>query len=264
MERFPTPPGMSRIDLPDGSFGAWLRSLTVKPDGSAVYHFNGARKPKDVHVAVIDLDIGTRDLQQCADAVMRLRAEYLLASGCQDDIAFNFTSGDRAAWTAWARGERPRVEGHNVSWSKRAAADDSYGSFRRYLNTVFSYAGSASLEGELEQVDRPSRLEPGDIFIQGGYPGHAVIVMDVAEDAAGQRHFLLAQSHMPAQSLHVLRRPGHRNPWYPAGDSGPLATPEWPFTFDDLKRFPTAACEDEPPTVNSAHAELAAGGEAQN
>ena len=242
-ERFPTPPGTTRLDVPDGSFGAWLRALPVKLDGSAVYYFNGARKPKDVHAAVVDLDIGTRDLQQCADAVMRLRAEYLRAAGCQDDIAFNFTSGDRASWTAWSSGERPRIQGNDVSWSKRAAADDSYGNFRRYLTTVFSYAGSASLEQELGKVKRPSRLEPGDIFIQGGFPGHAVIVMDVAEDAAGQRHFLLAQSYMPAQSLHVLKRPGHQSPWYPANDSGPLATPELPFTFDHLKRFPATGCD---------------------
>ena len=246
-QRFPAPPGTTRLAANEGSFAAWLRALPVKPRGSEVHHFDGTVKPNKVHAAVIDLDVGTRDLQQCADAVMRLRAEYLRAAGCEEQVAFNFTSGDRAAWTAWAHGERPRIDGNRVSWSKRAAADESYKSFRRYLDTVFIYAGSASLERELDKVDDPSKIEAGDVFIQGGFPGHAVIVMDVAEDSRGQRRFLLAQSYMPAQDLHVLRRPGSESPWYDAQAAGALITPEWRFRFSDLQRFSAVDCQrDEP------------------
>lgn len=60
----------------------------------------------------------------------------------------------------------------------------------------------------------------------------AVIVVDVAENARGQRVFLLAQSFMPAQEIHVLRGPsGERGPWYEARSDGALRTPEWPFQF---------------------------------
>lgn len=45
--------------------------------------------------AVIDIDVEKRDLQQCADAVMRLRAEWLWSIGTKDRIAFNYTGGGR-------------------------------------------------------------------------------------------------------------------------------------------------------------------------
>ena len=202
---------------------------------------------QSAHHAVFDIDVGSRDLQQCADAVIRLRAEYLftrLSEGAEcGDISFNFTSGDAARWSDWRRGIRPRVSGNRVSWNQTASADETYLNFRRYLNTVFTYAGTHSLERELLPVSDPARVEPGDVFIQGGFPGHAVIVVDVAEDERGRRVFLLAQSYMPAQDIHLLRNPASRSPWYEAASSGRLLTPEWEFSFSDLRRFGDSECE---------------------
>jgi hypothetical protein len=64
--------------------------------------------------------------------------------------------------------------------------------------------------------------------------------MDVAIDITGNRKFLLAQSYMPAQDIHLLKNPsfiGDRVPWYsiPAGEK--LFTPEWVFKNSELKRF---------------------------
>ncbi|MEZ4798767.1 MAG: DUF4846 domain-containing protein [Flavobacteriales bacterium] len=55
----------------------------------------------DVYDAVVDLEIGTKDLHQCADAVMRLRAEYLWVTQQYDKIHFNFTNGFRVDYTEW-------------------------------------------------------------------------------------------------------------------------------------------------------------------
>lgn len=86
-------------------------------------------------------------------------------------------------------------------------------------------------------------MEPGDVFIQGGFPGPAVLVVDVAEDAKGRRVFLLSQSYMPAQEIHVLKNPNDpSNPWYSAEDSGDLETPEWVFKRKSLKRFSETGC----------------------
>jgi hypothetical protein len=239
-ERIAPPAGFRRVPEAAGSFGAWLRKLPLKPGRPPVRLFDGRLKTnQSAHWAVLDIDVGRGDLQQCADAVMRLRAEYLRAAGAEGAIGFHFTNGEPARWSAWRDGFRPRVRGNRVAWAKSAARDGSYASFRRYLDVVFTYAGSASLERELERVRDPRRIQAGDVFIQGGHPGHAVLVADVAEDAAGRRAVLLVQSYMPAQNIHILRHPGAReNPWYVITGNDRLLTPEWEFPPGALRRFP--------------------------
>lgn len=132
---------------------------------------------------------------------------------------------------------------NRVTWNKTAAPDSGYQNFRKYLDTVFMYAGSASIQKELERVHDPGKLEIGDVFIKGGFPGHAVLVVDVVERTDGAQMFLLVQSYMPAQEIHVLRNPASSgSPWYPAAKVGPLVTPEWTFEYTDLRRFPERDC----------------------
>lgn len=236
--RLTPPAGFTRLLQAEDSFGNWLRDLPLLAKNSSVRLFNGQMKGnQSAHFAVVDIDVGSRDLQQCADAVMRLRAEYLLAAGREDRISFNFTSGHASTWPAWRKGMRPVIRGNRVSFSPKAAPNPSYENFRNYLSNVFIYAGSASLVRELARVRNPRTVLPGDVFIQGGYPGHAVMVMDVAENTNGNRVFLLAQSYMPAQQIHILVQPGNASPWYPAKSSGTLQTPEWRFDYTDLYRF---------------------------
>lgn len=238
-QRFAPPAGYQRVILQGRSFGAWLRRLPLKPPGSKVMLFTGARKAnQSVHAAVIDIDVGRRDLQQCADAVMRLRAEYLYARGAkvQRRIAFNYTSGDRVAWSRWQRGERPVVRGRKVVWRRGGATGASRTNFRAYLKSIFTYAGTWSLSRELRPVANAADVRVGDVFIQGGFPGHAVIVVDAARGPAGRTAFLLAQSFMPAQSIHVLKNP-KGGVWYIAPVSGDLVTPEWTFKRGAHKRF---------------------------
>ena len=243
-ERIPPPPGYQRIEAADRSFGAWLRRLPLLPAGAKVLLYDGREKAFQggAH-AVLDLDVGERDLQQCADAVMRLRAEYLRASACEDEIQFHFTSGDLARWSSWKEGMRPVVRGNKVSWTRTGTSDRSQRAFRHYLDTVFTYAGSSSLSQELNRVADSTAVQPGDVFVQGGFPGHAVLVADVVEDARGRRAFLLVQSYMPAQSVHVLRNlAAGGTPWFEAKAAGSLVTPEWAFSYTDLRRFPGSDC----------------------
>jgi hypothetical protein len=238
--RVPPPAGYQRVHVEAGSFAAWLRGLPLLEGRPDVLLHDGRRKGnQSAHHAVIDIDVGRADLQQCADAVMRLRAEYLYAAGRHDDIHFDFTSGDEAAWSRYRDGWRASIDGNAVRWNRTAEPATGRASFRRYLDLVFTYAGTHSLSLELQAVAEPARIQPGDVFIQGGFPGHAVLVLDVAEHTiTGARRFLLSQSYMPAQQIHVLRNPADdADPWYPADFGRVLNTPEWIFGEGDLKRF---------------------------
>lgn len=238
--RFLTPKGYTRTVAAPGSFAEYLQGLSLKPNGSLVHYYNGQKKPNKVAAAVLDMDVGTKDLQQCADAVMRLRAEYLLKYKKYSALHFNFTNGFKADYSKWRSGYRISVKGNAVSWVKTDKESSSYQSFREYMDMVFNYAGTASLSLELKAVPL-AQMQIGDVFIKGGSPGHAVIVVDMAIDPKTNRQlFMIAQSYMPAQDIHILmnRDKPSISPWYELDANAPAVdTPEWPFKADELKRF---------------------------
>lgn len=240
-QRIAPPEGFMRIGAAPGSFAEWLRGLPVKPAGSLVKLYNGLPKFwAGLPAAVIDIDVGNTDLQQCADAVMRLKAEYLLSTGRTSEIAFDYTNGGRVDFSRWSQGLRPSPRKKGVAWSRRGKADASYRSFRLYMDQIFSYAGTYSLARELKPVP-VGNIEVGDVFIKGGFPGHAMLVADMAENKqTGERRFLLLQSYMPAQDMHVVMNPSAEppSPWYPVDFGEKLVTPEWTFEKDQLKRWP--------------------------
>lgn len=237
--RIEVPQGYKRISTEKNSFAEYLQNLKLKPEGTLVKYYDGNVKNKDVYVAVIDLDIGTKDLQQCADAVIRLRAEYLFSQKKFDDIHFNFTNGFNAEYSKWRDGYRINVKGNKVNWYKKIGESNSYKDFREYLDVVFNYAGTLSLSKELKPVEI-SEMQIGDIFIKGGSPGHAVIIVDIAvNEKTGEKIFLLAQSYMPAQDIQILKNPMNSefSPWYSDNFENTLETPEWTFKSNELKRF---------------------------
>jgi hypothetical protein len=235
------PAGYERIPLDSNTFAEWLRNFPLKPYHTPVYCYNGELKAnQNVHFAVLDIDAGNKDLQQCADAVIRLRAEYLYSTGQYNKIHFNFTSGHRIDFIQWAEGYRPIVNGNSVIMEKNAIEDFSYINFRQYLEVIFQYAGTMSLSNEMAAVEDIDDIRIGDVFIQGGFPGHSVIVVDLAKSITGDEIiFLIAQGYMPAQDIHILKNlnDDHLNPWYSTGFDTYLLTPQWRFTNNNLKRF---------------------------
>jgi len=236
-DRFKPPKGYVRLPKEDDSFGTYLRKLPLKPPGSPVMLYDGKEKQNQVHEAVYNLKIGNKDLHQCADALMRLWADHNWMQGKYEQIEFNLTNGFKVPYIKWANGERPKIEGNQWYWYPQNEKDYTYHSFWKYLELIWMYAGTLSLEKELSPVSI-TEIEIGDLFIQGGSPGHSIIVADMVEDPkSGNKLMLLAQSYMPAQELHILKNSSSTmSPWYSI-PRDVLYTPEWEFEASDLRRF---------------------------
>lgn len=221
--RIPAPQGYKRVDVTEGSFAHFLRNLPLKPAGSDLHYHTGQVKERKYAGAVVDMDFGKNSNEQCADAIIFLRASYLWKTRQYAKISFCFTNGFKAEYAKWAQGYRIR---NNNAWVKTQKADYGYQSFRKYLNLVFQYAGTASLSQELKPIGRcwATDIQAGDVIIKGGFPGHAEMVVDVAENDKGERIVLLAQSFMPAQEIEVFPL------WFsPTSNGTRLVTPAWTF-----------------------------------
>lgn len=216
--------GFRRIKLDTTSFAYFLRNYKLKDDWT-LYYYNGQPVENQFGgYAVLDIDVGKRDLLQCADAVMLLRAEYLYKQKRYKDIHFNSVAGKRMNYLDYVKG------------------DYSYAKFRKYMDYVFAYASTLSLEKELKPRSIDS-IQIGDVFIVGGSPGHAMIVVDMAMNAKGERALLFAQGMMPAQSVHVATNleHGEDTPWYLIDKYLEWGTlfhfPNYSFSTSELKCF---------------------------
>ncbi len=235
--RFVTPDGYTRKPVAENSFANYLRKLPLKTPGAPVKEYDGQVKASPVHAAVVDLPIGDKDLHQCADAVMRLWAEHHWLQKNYDKIHFNFTNGQRVDYNEWRKGRNMIVEGNKTYWDNSNSPREGYQSFWEYMELIFMYAGTKSLEKETKAISIED-MKIGDIFIQGGFPGHAVIIVDLATNESGHKVFLLAQSYMPAQEIHILKNENNDlSPWYAIPKNSILLTPEWEFQLSDLRRI---------------------------
>ncbi len=238
-ERVGAPDGYARVEAEAGGFQEFLRDYPMKEHGSPILRYDGSPLGyQSIHCAIFDLPLGTEDLQQCADSVIRMYAEYFWKTGQFEKISFHFTNGFEAAYTKWRDGGRIHVDGNDVYWTEEGAYDDSYENFEKYLTIVFAYAGTLSMEGEAEPTDF-AHLKAGDVFLSGGSPGHVVMVVDVCENEAGKKAFLLAQGFMPAQNFHLLKNPAHEDdPWYYEEEvKYPFQTPAYTFQEGSLKKL---------------------------
>jgi hypothetical protein len=207
--RFKAPEGYRQCTVSPGSFAEYLQDLPLKPVGAPMPGHNGVTAATNPFTAaVVNMSVGKEDPRQCADAVMRLRGEYLYHQKRYAEIAFHFENGFRCGYIQYANGYR-YVKGH---WLLKAKTDYGYKTFMQYMNLVFAYAGTLSLQKGLYKVTDPNKLKAGDVFIKGGSPGHCFIVLDVVENSLNKKLFLLAQSFLPAQNIQVLQY--EDNPWF--------------------------------------------------
>ena len=196
----PTPRGYERVSGTDAAYSNYLRSLPLKGKGSRVQLYTGGdARFQSLSYAVVNMPL-LSNVEQCADVCMRLRAEYLYYTGQYGMIRFKNVNGKTM---------------HYGGGSSRKA-------FESYMRNVYDVASTYSLSRELER--RPLKdMQPGDVFVYAATNrpsdqkyGHAVMVIDVAQNKHGKKAFLLVEGNTPARDIHVMRNFENplRSPWF--------------------------------------------------
>lgn len=237
--RVNVPTSYKRVDYVKGSFEDYLRKYKLKSFGSKIINYDDSEYYwQGGHIGILDIPVPKNGLQQCADALIRIRGEYLWDTNRKDEIGFNFTSGHYCSWKKYAEGYRPKINGSKVTFSKTARTDNSKTNFYKYLNLIYMYSGTLSLYNELESVAAKD-LKIGDMLIKGGSPGHIVMIADEAVNNKGEKLFLLFQGNTPAQSVHLVKNleANSISPWYHLDDNVIIPVSNYTFGNSKFVRF---------------------------
>ncbi len=235
--RFAPPPGFERVSLPDSSFGAWLRRLPLKPEGSALYDFQGRLQKSagdTTLAAIIDLSVKGRRLEQCMDILARLYSSYCRERGKSSGLVWPLPGGTPLSFKEWQQGKRPLFSGsrYRVLAGKTPASGNT---LRGYLNTVYELSGTQTFYFACPRVSR-AEIRPGDFIVKKGGSGHAVLILDVARNKNGETRVLIAQGDTPAVPLHILRgREGQV--WFETGGENPSLPIKKKMYWSGLRRF---------------------------
>lgn len=239
-ERILLPDGFERSAYAEGSFQQYLQQYKLKEFGSKILNYDGNEYVyQRGHVGILEVPVPSNGLQQCADALIRIRSEYLWESNRKDEIGFKFTSGHYCSWMKYSEGYRPKINGSKVTFHKTASVNASKENFYKYLNLIYMYAGTQSLYDELLKVTTINKVDVGDMLIYPGSPGHVIMVVDKAENSTGEKLFIFAQGNTPAQSVHILKNPNDAsvNPWYEIELGAYLEIPTYYFNEVKFVRF---------------------------
>jgi len=239
LSRVNVPIGYKRVTYQNGSFQEYLRNYKLKSFGSKIVNYDDSEYYwQKGHVGILEIPVPKNGLQQCADALIRIRSEYLWENNRKDEIGFNFTSGHYCSWDNYAKGYRPKINGNKVTFNKTATANHTKENFYNYLNLIYTYSGTLSLYNELKFID-DSDLQIGDMLIKGGSPGHVVMICDEVINDEGEKLFLLFQGNTPAQSVHLVKNleDSNKSPWYELKEDEVIPVSNYTFSRSKFVRF---------------------------
>lgn len=214
-----------RLTAMPGTFGEWVQHLPLKAGNPPVLTDDGIEAPNQFkHAAVVNIDAGKNNLQLSANAILRLRAEYLFSKDWLWQINFPTKSGTKVDFRSWVK-------------EKKLSPDHK--ALIEYLQELFPQTDATTLASMLKPVKDIRDMEPGDIMLKRDQPEFAVLVLDVVQDpATNARYFLLGTSHYPAQDFYVIINPSTTpiTPWYPQANKE-SGMPEGVFKAENLMRF---------------------------
>ena len=235
-----TPNGYKRVAYTKGSFQDYLRNYKLKPFGAKIINYDDTEYFwQGGHIGILNIPVPKNGLQQCADALIRIRSEYFWKINQKDKIGFNFTSGHYCSWKQYAEGYRPIIKGNKVSFNKTASIDHSKENFYKYLNLIYMYSGTLSLYNELPKINDAKNLKLGDMLIKGGSLGHIVMICDEVVNQKGEKLYLLFQSNTPAQSVHLVKNLEDAviSPWYSLKKDAVIPVSNYTFMNSKFVRF---------------------------
>lgn len=225
--RYELPQGYHRVKTESGSFEEYLQNLPLKPIGYSTHLYDGSLKERQISTSVIDIDVDSLDLQHSADAIIRLRAEYLYKTGQFDKISYTFTNGFQCDYSKWAQGFRVRSDGNRTRWYKAddKTEDYSYPTFREYLRTMFAHSDEGTLAKEMKDA-KEDEFGIGTVIFDRKNPRNVAIVVDMLERDTIRHGYgwdnaevvLLAQGGKPAQEIEIIRGNGDEFNLFKEGD----------------------------------------------
>jgi hypothetical protein len=236
------------LDVPEkGSFEYYLNNLPLLPLSAKAHNYAGEICHVGYNCGVVDCDFGMKKEEQCADAIIFLRANYLYKNKEYSKIHFCLTNGFNVSYVKWAEGYRVKVSGNKTSWYRMSRARSDYGSetFKKYLAFVYYYAGTYSLNHELKSVPQWNDAHIGDIIIDGGFPGHAEIIVAIERNKVKKNDIkvITAEGYTPAQQIEIVN-PFYNSdsPWTNLGDVNDVtrlnfSNSTYTFKAQKLKRF---------------------------
>jgi len=173
-------------------------------------------------------------MSRCFNAIT---SRILIGYRVKTKIGFIFTSGHYCSWIKYVAGFRPKINKNKVSFHNTAVADSSKPNFYRYLNLVYTYAGTQSLYDGIPKISEVKKLEVGDMLVKPGFPGH--IIIDKATNENGENLFIFVLGNTPAQSVRLLKNPNDLNisPWYELEVGEVLQIPTNFFNTSQFVRF---------------------------
>lgn len=181
------PLGYKRVEVPEGSFGAFVRAFPLQKRGSRMLYYSGdIAYFQYFGYAVLDIPLISIE-EYCADAVQRIHSEYLWNKGDYGAIHFHSLNGKDMRYSGGA--------------DRKA--------FEQYLRRVYGSSSTVTLRKYMKEKDFKD-VAPGDVLVYTAHSpnsyGHAVLVADVAVNArTGKKALMLVQSSMPALTPHVIR-----------------------------------------------------------
>ncbi len=238
----PPPVGYERVAYNQNTFATWLRQFPLRKNDTVYFYYGYPKTNQTWQYKVLDISTGNKDLQQCADAVMRLKAEYLFSRKAYNEINFLTSQGKELSFLNYVNVRRcnarqyASVDNHSNSGEETISHDCLMG----FLENVFTNCGTYTLKLMGKPMIDYNAIAPGDYIVRAGSPGHAMMVADVVENKQnGKKMFMLLQGYMPAQDMHIVRNLSNEaiSPWYEIENNEFIITPGYNFKAVELYKW---------------------------